>query len=146
MSPTRFASEHKWIYVGAIVLLVALVVIGLIQYSSLRATNEAQKKANQLAGKLEDAGFPRPDTDTIARALGTDGGLACEDPGSALRSALWKVGNLANGATGPGMRPVIADTQVVAAELLVVSVYCPDKLDDVQDDIDDLKTDDTVRR
>ncbi|OIJ64244.1 hypothetical protein [Streptomyces mangrovisoli] len=145
MSPTRFASEHRWLYIGAIVLLVALAVIGLIRYERVRTTNEAHNKANELSGELIAAGFPAPNTDNLVRALGDDGGLACSDPTSALRSALWKI-NMSNGAAGPGIRPVIADKRVVEAGALVLKVYCPDKLHDLQDKIDDLKTDTTVRQ
>ncbi|WP_445402785.1 hypothetical protein ACSMX9_14920 [Streptomyces sp. LE64] len=145
MSPTRFANQHKWIYIGAILLLVALVVIGIVQYEAVRTTNEAQKKAEQLADMLEADGFRRPDPEAVARTLGTDGGPVCQDPDAALKSALWKV-NLSNGATGPGQRPVISDRQVVEAEAIVLGVYCPDQLKQIQDRIDDLKTSDTVRR
>ncbi|MEU5400736.1 hypothetical protein ABZ348_15760 [Streptomyces sp. NPDC005963] len=144
MSPTRFASEHKWIYIGAIVLLVALAIVGVIQYNKVKVTNEAARKADQLASDLEAAGLPRPKTSTIARVLGTDGGVVCEDPASALKSALWRI-NLSNGAAGPGQRPIIADSQVVEAEAMIVDLYCPEKIDKVRDAVDDLKTDDTVR-
>ncbi|MER6252150.1 hypothetical protein ABT224_12375 [Streptomyces sp. NPDC001584] len=145
MSPTRFASQHKWIYIGAIVLLVGFVVVGLIQYKAVRTTDQSLDKANQLADELAAAGFTRPDPTTLARALGEDGGIVCEDPASALKSALWKI-NLSNGATGPGQRPVIADRRAVQAEALVLKVYCPDHLQRIQDEIDDLKTEQTVRR
>ncbi|MFD9717779.1 hypothetical protein [Streptomyces sp. NPDC059076] len=144
MSPTRFASEHKWIYIGAIVLLVALAVVGVIQYNKVRVTNQATEKANQLASDLDDAGLPRPEIQTIERVLGTDGGVVCEDPASALKSALWRI-NLSNGAAGPGQRPIIADSQVVEAEAMIVDIYCPEKIDKIRDAIDDLKTDSTVR-
>ncbi|MFJ6478892.1 MULTISPECIES: hypothetical protein [unclassified Streptomyces] len=145
MSPTRFASQHRWIHIGAIVLLVAFVVVGLIQYKAVRSTNQALDKANQLTDELVAAGFARPDPHTLARALGEDGGIVCEDPASALKSALWKI-NLSNGATGPGQRPVIVDRRAVQAEALVLKVYCPDTLHRIQDEIDDLKTEQTVRR
>ncbi|MFJ5776491.1 hypothetical protein [Streptomyces sp. NPDC093094] len=145
MSPTRFASEHKWIYIGAIVVLVALVIIGLVNYSSVRSTNEAAKKANQLADAAEQAGYPRPDTATIERVLGTDGGVVCENPATALRSALWKI-NVSNGAAFVGQRPVVGDGRALRAEAEILRIYCPDKLDDFQDKFDDLKTDDTVRQ
>ncbi|QNS05402.1 hypothetical protein [Streptomyces xanthii] len=145
MSPTRFASEHKWIYVGAIVLLVALAIIGIIQYESVKTGNEAAKKANQLADAAEEAGYPRPDTETIERALGTDGGTVCEDPAGALASALWKI-NVSNGAAFVGQRPVIGDARALRAEAEILKIYCPDKLDTFKDKLDDLKTDDTVRR
>ncbi|MFE4617727.1 hypothetical protein ACFRJ7_16635 [Streptomyces sp. NPDC056747] len=145
MSPTRFASEHKWIYWGAIVILVGLVITGLVKYSTVKRSSQTLSKANQLQEQLEMAGYPSPDTDTIERLLGTDGGQVCEDPGSALKTALWKI-QQANGATGPGMRPVITDTKAVEVERIVLQVYCPDELDDFDDALDDLKTDDTVRR
>ncbi|MFE7549543.1 hypothetical protein [Streptomyces gardneri] len=146
MSPTRFASEHKWVYWGAIAILVGLVITGLIRYTSVKRDNESLSKANQLQDALLEAGYSAPpDTDTIERVLGTDGGPVCEDPGSALKTALWKI-QQSNGATGPGMRPVITDTKAVEAERIVLQVYCPDELDDFEDALNDLKTDDTVRR
>ncbi|MFE2019679.1 hypothetical protein ACFW9O_16750 [Streptomyces sp. NPDC059499] len=143
MSTGTKSSQDRWIYIGAIVILVALVVVGLITYGSLRATNQSTRKANQLADELEQAGYPRPDIDQVARTLGTDGGHVCEDPASALKTALWKI-NLSNGATGPGQRPVIADRRAVEAGAIILGVYCPDKLEKVRDRIDELKTDDTV--
>ncbi|MFD7862000.1 hypothetical protein [Streptomyces sp. NPDC057682] len=145
MSPTRFASEHKWLYIGTIVLLVAFAVVGVIRYETARSGNEAQRKAEELADAAVDAGYPRPDVNTLKRVLGDDGGQVCEQPASALKTALWKI-NLGNGAAGPGMRPGIEDTQAVRAEAKILEIYCPDKLDRIQDKIDDLRTDDTVRR
>ncbi|MER7947534.1 hypothetical protein ABTY59_09125 [Streptomyces sp. NPDC096079] len=145
MSPTRFASEHKWIYWGAIVILVGLVITGLIRYQGVTTSNKSADKAKQLQEELVRAGYPSPDTDTVEQLLGTDGGPVCEDPGSALNTALWKI-QQANGATGPGMRPVITDTKAVEVERIILQVYCPDELEDFQDSLDDLKTDDTVRR
>ncbi|RFC76930.1 hypothetical protein [Streptomyces sp. AcE210] len=145
MSPTRFASQHRWIYVCAILLLLALVVVGIIQYDSVKTTDDAHKKADRLADELVAAGYSRPDTGGIVRTLGTDGGNVCDDPGSALKSGLWKI-HLSNGAGGPGQRPVISDRRAVEAEAIVLGVYCPGKLDKIQDKVDDLRTDDTVRR
>ncbi|MFE6760211.1 hypothetical protein ACFVDQ_42565 [Streptomyces sp. NPDC057684] len=145
MSPTRFASQHRWIYVCAILLLLALMVVGIIQYDSVRTTNDAHKKANRLADELVAAGYSRPDAGGVVRTLGTDGGNVCDDPGSALKSGLWKI-HLSNGAGGPGQRPVISDRRAVEAEAIVLGVYCPDKLEKIQDKVGDLKTDDTVRR
>ncbi|MEU6619419.1 hypothetical protein ABZ926_01310 [Streptomyces litmocidini] len=145
MSPTRFASEHKWIYWGAIVILVGLVVTGIVRYESVKTGNETLSKANRLQEELVKAGYPSPDTDTVERLLGTDGGKVCEEPGNALKTALWKI-QQANGAAGPGMRPVISDTKAVEAERIVLQVYCPDKVGDFQNEVEDLETDDTVRR
>ncbi|MFF9068286.1 hypothetical protein ACF09E_23340 [Streptomyces sp. NPDC014891] len=145
MSPTRFASEHKWIYWGAIVILVGLVITGIVRYQAVRTNNETASKARQLQEALVKAGYPSPDTDTVERVLGTDGGPVCDDPDNALKTALWKI-QQANGATGPGMRPVITDSKAVQAERIVLQVYCPDQVDEFDDTVDDLKTDDTVRR
>lgn len=142
---TRFASEHRWLYVGAIVLLVALAVVGVIRYNNVSTDREATDKANQLADAAVAAGYPRPNISTVKRALGTDGGQACEKPGTALTTALWKI-NLANGATGPGQRPVISDRRAVQAEKKVLEIYCPDKLHKIEDKINDLKTGTTVRK
>ncbi|KAB1987628.1 hypothetical protein [Streptomyces triticiradicis] len=145
MSPTRFASEHKWIYWGAIIVLLGLVVAGLVRYSAITTNNRAVSKANQLADAAVEAGLPRPDTELIAGLLGTDGGLVCDDPASALKSALWKI-NVSNGAAFVGQRPVIGDGRALRAEATIIEIYCPEKLDKIQDRLDDLKTDDTVRR
>ncbi|MER6672285.1 hypothetical protein [Streptomyces sp. NPDC000983] len=145
MSPTRFASEHRWIYIGAIVILLALAVIGVVRWENLRTTNAATEKANQLADAAVDAGYPRPDVDTIVRTLGTDGGIVCEDPGAALRTALWKT-NVSNGAAFVGQRPVIGDSRALRAEAKILEIYCPEELDDFEDRFNDLETDDTVRQ
>ncbi|WEH17199.1 hypothetical protein [Streptomyces sp. VNUA24] len=143
MSPTRMASEHKWIYIGASVVLVVIAVIGLFTYTQQKATNEARRKAQELSDALVAKGFRRFDTDNIALALGTDGGAVCTDPNSALKRGLWRV-QMANGAGGPGMRPIIADSRILEAGAEVIRVYCPDKLADYQEKIDDLKTADLV--
>ncbi|MFI0964196.1 hypothetical protein ACH4S8_22705 [Streptomyces sp. NPDC021080] len=145
MSPTRFASEHKWIYYGAIVVLLGLVVAGLVRYKAITTNNRAVSKANELADAAVKAGLPRPDTELIAGLLGTDGGLVCDDPASALKSALWKI-NVSNGAAFVGQRPVIGDGRTLRAEATIIEIYCPEKLDKIKDKLDSLKTDDTVRR
>ena len=144
MRRTAFASEHRWLYVGAIVLLVGLAVVGVVRYENVTTDKQATDKADQLADAAVAAGYPRPDIGTIKRALGTDGGQACEKPGTALTTALWKI-NLANGATGPGQRPVIADRRAVQAEKKILEIYCPGKLHKIEDTINDLRTGDTVR-
>ncbi|MFD7837574.1 hypothetical protein [Streptomyces sp. NPDC059761] len=143
MSPTRMASEHKWIYIGSIVVLVAMMIIGLFTYTQQRATNQAHEKANQLNDALVAQGFRPLNAGNIAATLGTDGGPVCEDPNSALKRGLWLI-QMANGAGGPGMRPVIADNRILRAGLEIIKVYCPEKLDAYQEKIEDLKTSDTV--
>lgn len=146
MSPTRFASQHRWIYLGAIVVLVGMVIVGLVQYRAVKRDNQTAAKADELAEELAKAGYPVPDQETTEFLLGTDGGDVCEDPGSALTKALSRLQQLSNGATGPGSRPVIADSAAIGAERIVLQVYCPDKVDDFDESVEDLKTDETVRR
>ncbi|WP_035804864.1 hypothetical protein [Kitasatospora mediocidica] len=143
MSPTRMWSQHRWIYIGAVVVLVGMMIAGLFTYTQQKATNEAFKKANQLNDALVAKGFASRNVGNIADTLGTDGGAVCTDPNSALKRGLWLV-QLSNGAGGPGQRPVIADQRVLEAGAEVIKVYCPDHLADYQKKISDLKTSDTV--
>lgn len=143
MSPTRMWSEHRWIYVGAIVVLVTMMIIGLFTYTQQKNTNEAYRKANQLNDALVAKGFASRNPSNIADTLGTDGGVICEDPNSSLKRSLWLV-QLSNGAGGPGMRPVIVDRQILEAGAEVIKVYCPDVLAYYQKKINDLKTAATV--
>jgi hypothetical protein len=39
---------------------------------------------------------------------------------------------------------VIADSRVLQGQLLIIEVYCPDELEDFQEFVDDLKTDDVA--
>ncbi|MFI1381920.1 hypothetical protein [Embleya sp. NPDC020886] len=144
MSPTRMWSEHRWIFVGAVVVLVGMMVIALLTYTQQRASNEAHRKANELNDALVAHGFAARNTGNIADTLGTDGGPVCEDPNSALRRGLW-LNQMSNGAGGPGQRPIIADRRILEAGAEVIRIYCPNKLDDYQNRIKDLKTGDIVR-
>lgn len=147
MAVSHGASHHqnRFVYWTAAALLVVFVVIGLITFSSAHASNKADEKADQLIKALTDAGARAPDKDQIVRVLGSDGGSVCQDPGNALRKATL-FAQLMNGASGPGMRPVVADGHVVRGQLLIMNIYCPDKLDDVQGYVDDLKTGDVVKQ
>jgi hypothetical protein len=129
--------------IGAVV--VVLAIIGLITYSGNKDDRQAQQKAEQLTQKLEAAGLPVPaDQDIITRTLGTDGGAVCDNPASALGKALQN-DMLTNGADFVGRRPVIVDLRILKGEALILETYCPDKLKDYQDRIDDLKTDNTIK-
>jgi Tfp pilus assembly protein FimT len=140
---TQSSRERSWIYLVSCLVLVVLVVVALVAFRSARETQRAQEKADELIAALEDAGARTPDRDQIVRVLGDDGGAACANPNAALtRAAL--LSQLANGATGPGARPVIADSRAVKGQLLIIEVYCPDELDDFREFVDDLKTDDVA--
>ena len=135
--------ERGFVYVGAVVLLVVLLVICLATVRSARTGKKAQDKADQLISAIEDAGGTAPSRDQIVRVLGDDGGATCTDPNAALNRAIL-LSQLTNGATGPGSRPVIADSKVVQGQKLIIQVYCPDQLDDFQKYVDDLKTSDVA--
>ena len=52
---------------------------------------------------------------------------------------------MTNGADFVGRRPVIIDRRILQGEALILQTYCPDKLQDYKDKIDDLKTDDMLK-
>ena len=144
-TPTETESkrERSWIYITALVVLGVLVVAGLIAFNSARETRNAEDKADELIAALEDAGARTPDRDQIVRVLGEDGGATCENPNDALSRAIL-LSQLSNGATGPGARPVVADSRVFQGQKLIIEIYCPDELDDFNEFVDDLETDDVA--
>ena len=128
-------------YIVSVILLVVLTVIGLITFRSARETERAGEKADQLTSEIEAAGGTAPSREQIMRVLGDDGGAVCANPNDALSRATF-LGMLMNGASGPGMRPVIADNRAVQGQLLIIQVYCPDELDEFQKFADNLETSD----
>jgi hypothetical protein len=140
---TQSGHERGWIYITSVVILVALAIIALFTFSSARESRQAQEKAAELIAALEDAGARTPDPDQIVRVLGDDGGATCENPNDALNRAVL-LSQLANGATGPGARPVVADSRVFKGQLLIIEIYCPDELDDFKEFVDDLETADVA--
>jgi hypothetical protein len=139
--PTR----RKLIYAGVGFVVGAAVVAGLLSLRETRKDEEAQAKADQLIASFEAQGYRPPQKDLVVNLLGTDGGNACVDPASALNSALHRI-QLSNGAAQVGMRPIIADEDVVLGELLILDVYCPDKAQEARDYLEDLKYDDVVHQ
>jgi len=140
MMETQTKRERSWIYYTSLALLAVLVVIALITFHGAKESRQAEDKADQLITALEDAGARTPDKDQVVRVLGDDGGATCADPNKALsRATLHAL--LTNGAAGPGMRPVIADSRVVKGQLLIIKTYCPDELDDFKAHVEDFKTD-----
>ena len=140
---TQTGRERSTVYIVVAVVTGALMVIGLFTYSSAKSTREAEEKADQLIAALEEAGARTPDRDQIVRVLGDDGGATCADPNDSLSRAVL-LSQLANGAAGPGARPVIADSRVVKGQLLIIEIYCPDELEDFRQFVDDFKTDDVT--
>lgn len=140
---TQTRRERSTLYIVTAVVIGALMVIGLFTYSSAKSTREAEEKAAQLIAALEEAGARTPDKDQIVRVLGDDGGATCAEPNDSLSRAIL-LSQLANGAAGPGARPVIADSRVVQGQLLIIEIYCPDELEDFKQFVDDFKTDDVA--
>ena len=138
---TQSTRERSWIFITALVLLGVVTLAGVLAFSRGVNDAQAQNKANELINALTEVGARTPDVDQVARVLGDDGGATCENPNEALsRSVL--LAQLTNGATGPGQRPVIADSRVFQGQLLIIEIYCPDELDEFQEYVDSLETDD----
>jgi len=137
--------ERTYIYWVAAGLLVVMAAIALISYRGAKESQAASAKADELLAVFQKAGVRElPSKDQIVGVLGDDGGSVCQDPSNSLRKAtLFSM--IANGAAGPGMRPVITDSRLVRGQLAVIGVYCPDELPDVQAFVDDLKTDSVVK-
>jgi hypothetical protein len=135
--------RQRVILYGVIAALVAiLMVIGVAGWRTEKATRAAEEKADRLIAALVELGATRvPGRDQIVTVLGGDGGPVCADPTNALRRAASQA-QLSNGAGGPGTRPVIADSGVVKGELAIITIYCPDKLSDFEEFVDDLRTTD----
>lgn len=137
--------SNRWLYLAVGAVVVVLLIIGLVTYSGNKETREAQEKAQELTERLQEAGLRVPqDQDIIVRSLGSDGGAICANPANALGKALLNSA-LVNGASFVGQRPVIVPRNVVQGELIILDVYCPDKVEDYRDKIDDLKFDDTIK-
>jgi len=140
---TQSPRERSWIFIVVLVLLAVITLAGVLAFSRGVNDAQAQNKANELINALTEVGARTPDVDQVARVLGDDGGATCENPNEALSRAVL-LSQLTNGATGPGQRPVIADSRVVQGQLLIIQIYCPDELDDFKDFVGDLKTDDVA--
>jgi hypothetical protein len=125
-----------WIVIG--IFFVGMMIVAVSIFDSNKKNQEAVDKANQLSSELAKAGLPVPQAQQIYNVLGDDGGAVCAAPANALvKSILY--GQLTNGATGPGQRPVIADHKATQGVLLIVKVYCPDEAANIQQVVDDLK-------
>ncbi len=138
---TTHRGERIVVYVLIGVVFVLLAVVGAIVFDSGsdEAGAEADDKANQLIAALAEAGVENvPSHDQVVNTLGTDGGAVCASPDSELSQATY-YSQLVNGAAGPGVRPVIIDERVVRGQVLIMSIYCPDRLDAVRAWLDDLK-------
>jgi hypothetical protein len=132
----------RYIIYGVVAaVVVILMVVGLFAWHRAKSDRDAEAKADQLIAALDVAGARTPSREQVVRVLGNDGGLVCANPNEFLNRAAM-LGQLANGAGGPGSRPVIADSRAAKGELLVISVYCPEQLPAFQDFVNSLRTED----
>ena len=135
--------ERSVLYIVVVVVLVVLGIIAFAMFRTARATAEAEDKAEQLIQELEDAGVDVQRTpEQIARVLGDDGGAVCANPNDALSRAIL-LDRIANGAGGPGIRPIITDERYLQGQLLIMGVYCPDEVEEFQQFVDELELTDT---
>lgn len=131
-------------YVVLGVLALGAILTGILIFNNAKANRDAEAKAQQLSAAFVAAGLPAPDTQQIARTLGTDGGAVCADPTNALKRAILFAG-MTNGAAGPGQRPIIADSRVVQGERMVLQVYCPEQVPAFDEYVSDLTFDDVIK-
>ena len=124
---SRSRDTSLYVVIGA--ALAVLLVVGLFTYGFRHETREARTKYAQLVTLLKADGLGVPaDSSTAIRVLGSDGGVVCAAPNSALTRGLFALVALDNGAATVGIRPILADPRVLRGEELVLSVYCPAKL------------------
>ena len=132
--------ERSVLYIVVVVVLVVLGVIAVAMFRTARATAEAEDKAEQLIQSFEDSGIDVSLTpEQVARVLGTDGGATCANPNEALTRSIL-LGQLTNGAGGPGARPVIVEDRLFQGQLLIIDTYCPDEFAEFQEFVDSLDT------
>ncbi|MBO2449656.1 hypothetical protein J4573_21320 [Actinomadura barringtoniae] len=135
---------RRMIYIGSALILLLIVLWGVLAFKATADNQRARSKAKQLTEQLKAAGLPVPTQDQIVNVLGDDGGMVCTDPGAALSKARFNAG-LTNGSGSVGSRPVLGDKDLVQAETLVISIYCPTRLGDFTDKIKHMRFEDTVR-
>lgn len=140
---TSTRRQRSVLYIITAVVLAVLGVIIIVMFMSARQTVEAEEKAEELIQNLEDAGVDVSMTpDQLAKVFGDDGGAVCANPNDALSRAIL-FDRIANGAGGPGMRPIITDERFLQGQVLIMEVYCPEEVEEFQQLVDDLETTNT---
>ena len=132
------ARTRRTTYLVLGVIFLLLVGVALFAYSSAKSSAEAEQKADQFINEVAAAGLRTPSKDQVVRVFGDDGGAACVHPNSALKTG-FLLGELTNGAAGPGIRPIIADNKVLQGQLLMIKVYCPEELEEFTEFVNGLK-------
>jgi hypothetical protein len=124
--------------------LGVLLIVMLVAFDYDRSNEEANQKALQLIAAYEEAGLRPPERPAmVARVLGDDGGWVCETADSELVQGYWKL-RLAVGGEFY-QRPARLDPRVREGLLLVVGIYCPEKLPDIEDFFEEWDFDELVR-
>lgn len=100
---------------------------------------EALKFAEQLNAALLEKGLKASPTESITAIYGTSGGLSCIAVGTYQQLA----GQNMFGSPSIGRR-IIMDPKVLAYDETVVSIYCPDKLEQFKHNTHNLKTSETI--
>ena len=148
LEPEHYGDDKPWVrktaYVVVALIFTGLAITALFTFRTVRESREASTKADTLISSFTSAGLPTPSKEQITHVLADDGGVVCADPSGFLNQALARV-NMANGAAGPGQRPVIVPQNVVEGQRLVIEVYCPEHLDEFNEFVNSNKYADTVK-
>lgn len=136
-------TEHRLIYGIAGLAVVGLLVWGIVAFRHQEDSAAARTKADELVALYQQHGLPTPeDTDQLTATLGTDGGQLCATATDDYAQSLYKLTTALN-VGSVGGRQVVLDRDVVEGGALIVEVYCPDKLTDYREFIDEDLTTET---
>lgn len=139
-SESQSPRERSVIYAVVVGVLIVLGVIATLLFLDRRQEARDLEKAEQLLSAFSDAGISVTlSAEQIAEVLGDDGGATCADPNAALSRATLLAG-LANGAGGPGTRPVIVESRLLQGQLLIIETYCPEQAEGFRQFVDSLTT------
>jgi Tfp pilus assembly protein FimT len=136
-------TEHRVIYTGIMAVLIALLVWGVASFRQHQQSAAATAKAQELTSELRAADLPAPNRSTIARLLGTSGGVVCSTSGSDAARGLLKLSLFVN-AGSPGARPVVVSSAFLRGGELIIKTYCPEQLESYQQFLSQLRYADTV--
>ena len=124
-----------------VVVLALALMLGGCRGSPAKdpGSSEALWKAEQLQEKLEKAGLPVPDTDTLTALYGTNGGVAGMYAGSDFQTYynLVHVGNT-------GRRLVYLDPGIIAYDEAVLEVYAPENLSAYREMVEEWKMENLI--
>jgi hypothetical protein len=132
IEPEHYHPDNRWLRITSFVVLgvffLLLLILAVATFRTHKTNAQASTRADQLISQLQAAGLPVPDKQQITSTLGDDGGAVCANPTSALTQAIAR-STMMNGAAGPGQRPVIVPQNIVEGGRLIITIYCPDQLD-----------------